>query len=52
MSLELAVFLTTVFATLLACAVCAALRDRVGAAVMGGLLLYLAWVGRGLFMSS
>jgi len=51
MDLRLLVFHITVLLTLAALAVCIALRDRVGMAVMGGLFVYLAWVGKGLFMS-
>jgi len=52
MDWELLAFTVTVLLTLAALAVCIALRDRVGMAVMGGLFVYLAWVGRNLFMSS
>jgi len=52
MGLRLLVFHAVVLLTLAALAACIALRDRVGMAVMGGLFVYLAWVGKGLFMSS
>jgi len=51
MDWELLAFTVMVLLTLAALAVCAALRDRAGMAVMGALFVYLAWVGRGLFMS-
>jgi hypothetical protein len=52
MDWEFLVFMVTVLLTLLVCVVCAALRDHAGVAVMAGLLVFLAWTGRNLFMSS
>ena len=50
--MRLLVFHAVVLLTLAALAACAALQDRAGVAVMGGLFVYLAWTGKRLFMSS